>query len=165
MLIKSSTFNIDDEYYLRHVCAHTIIGKNVECQAQIKRKRDTSFSLVILYLRIKKIVRGILWVSWGASFVYSTDFSKLKASRPDTLFLCHTVQSFVRFTRTKRRRVCKTNECDGNFPLELGTVFFASEKGCLQCVFEDNCRHPLRSRFNSGIIILFNFCRHCTDFF
>ena len=40
---------------------------------------------------------------------------------------------------------CKTNECDGSIRLELGTVFFASEKGCLQCVFEDNCRHPVRS--------------------
>ena len=28
--------------------------------------------LVILYVRIKKIVRGILWVSWVASFVNST---------------------------------------------------------------------------------------------
>ena len=55
----------------------------------------------MLYLRIKKIVEGILWVSWVASFVYSTDYSKLKASRPDTLFLCHTVQSFERFRRTK----------------------------------------------------------------
>ena len=88
ILIKSSTFTIDYEYYLRHVCAHTIIGKNVVCQAQIKRKRETSFSLVILYLRIKKIVRGIVWVSWVASFVMdSTDYSKLKASRRDTFFV------------------------------------------------------------------------------
>ena len=30
ILIKSSTFTIDTEYDLRHVCAHTIIGKNVK---------------------------------------------------------------------------------------------------------------------------------------
>ena len=62
-----------------------------------------------LYLRIKKIVRGILWVAWVASFVHSTGYSKLKASRPDTLFLCHTVQSFERFWRTKRRSVKQMN--------------------------------------------------------
>ena len=93
----------------------------------------------MLYLRIKKIVGGILWVSWVASFVYSTDYSKLKASRPDTLFLCHTVQYFERFRRTKRRRLKQMNAMHGSIRLELGTVFFASEKGSLQCVFEDNC--------------------------
>ena len=108
-MIKSGTLTIDYEYYLRHVCAHTIIGKNVECQAQIKRKREKSFSLVILYLRIKKIVRGILWVSWVASFVYSTDYSKLKASLPDKLILFYTVQSFERFRRTKHRCVKQMN--------------------------------------------------------
>ena len=30
ILIKYSTFNIDHEYDLRHVCAHTVIGKNVK---------------------------------------------------------------------------------------------------------------------------------------
>ena len=108
-MIKFSTFTIDYEYNLRHICERTIIGKNVVCQAQIKRKRKPSFSLVILYLRIKKIVREILWVAWVASFVYSIDYSKLKASRPDTLFLCHTVQSFERFRRTKRRSVKQMN--------------------------------------------------------
>ena len=63
IVIKSSTFTIDYEYYLRHVCARAIIGKNIVCQAQIKRKRKTSLSLVILYLRIKKIARGIVWVA------------------------------------------------------------------------------------------------------
>ena len=57
------------------------------------------------------------------------------------------------------------NAMHGSIRLELGTVFFASEKGSLQCVFEDNCRHRLRARFNAGIIILFNFCRLCIDFF
>ena len=67
------------------------------------------------------------------------DYSKLKASRPYTLFLCHTVQSFERFRRTKRRRVKQMNAMHGSVRLESGTVFFTSEKGSLQCVFEDNC--------------------------
>ena len=71
ILRKFSTFTVDYKYYLRHVCARTIIGKDVVCQGQIKRKRKTSFSLVISYLRLKKIVRGILWVVWVTSFVYS----------------------------------------------------------------------------------------------
>ena len=36
-----------------------------------KEKEKTPFLLVILYLRVKKIVRGILWVVWGTRFVYS----------------------------------------------------------------------------------------------
>ena len=119
----------------------------------------------MLHLRIKKIVGGILWVSWVASFVYSTDYSKLKASRPDTLFLCHTVQSFERFRRSKRHGVKQMNAMHGSIRLELGTMFFACEKGSLQCVFEYSCRHRLRPRFNAGIIVLFNFCRLCIDFF
>ena len=71
ILRKFSTFTVDYEHYLRYVCARTIIGKVVVCQGQFKRKRKTSFSLVILYLRVKKIVRGILWVVWVTSFVYS----------------------------------------------------------------------------------------------
>ena len=67
------------------------------------------------------------------------DYSKLKASRPYTLFLCHTVQSFERFRRTKRRSVKQMNAMHGSIRLESGTVFFTSEKGSLQCVFEDNC--------------------------
>ena len=43
---------------------------------------------------IKKIARGILWVTWIASFVYSIDYSKLKTSRPDTSFLYHIMKSF-----------------------------------------------------------------------
>ena len=41
ILIKSSTFTIDHEYDLRHVCAHTIVGKNVKytMSAQIKREK------------------------------------------------------------------------------------------------------------------------------
>ena len=42
-------------------------------------------------------------------------------------------------------------------------MFFASEKGSLQCVSEGNCRR-LRPRFNAGIIALFSFCRLCIDF-
>ena len=85
----------EPRYYLRHVCARTITGKKCSMSSANKeKKRKTSFSLDILYLRINKIVRGILWVAWVASFVYSIDYSKLKASRPDTFFLCHTVQSF-----------------------------------------------------------------------
>ena len=87
---------------------HTSTEKNVKyiCQAQIKREKK-SFSLVILYqLRIETIARGILWVARFASFICSiNDYSKLKTSRPDTLFLCHTAQTFERFRRTKCRSV------------------------------------------------------------
>ena len=67
------------------------------------------------------------------------DYSKLKVLPPDILFLCHTVQSFERFRRTKRRSVKQMNAMHGSIRLELGTVFFASEKRSLQCFFEDNC--------------------------
>ena len=56
------------------------------------------------------------------------------------------------------------NAMHGSICLELGTMLFASEKGSLQCVFEDSCRHRLRPRFNADIIILFNFCRLSIDF-
>ena len=32
------------------------------------------------------------------------------------------------------------NAMHGSIRLELGTMLFASEKGSLQCVFEDSCR-------------------------
>ena len=71
------------------------------------KERKKSFSLVILYeLRIERRARGILWVARFASFVCSIDdYSKLKTSRPDTLFLCHTAQTFERLRRTKCRSV------------------------------------------------------------
>ena len=109
ILIKSSTFTIDYEYYLRHVCVHTIIGKNVKyIMSNANKERKKSFSLVILYwFWIKRIARGILWVARCASFVYSIDdySTKLKTSRPATLFLCHTAQTFERFRRAKCRSV------------------------------------------------------------
>ena len=72
------------------------------------KERKKSFSLVILdELRIDRRARGILWVARFASFVCSIedDYSKLKTSRPDTLFLCHTAQTFERLRRTKCRSV------------------------------------------------------------
>ena len=73
ILTKYSTFTIDHEYDLRHVCAHTIIGKNVKytVPSPNKEREKKLFSLVILYLWIKKIARGILWVACVASFSYS----------------------------------------------------------------------------------------------
>ena len=60
----------------------------------------------LLFGHFKRIARGILWVARFESFVYSIDYSKLKTSRPDTLFLCHTAQTFERFRlRTKCRSV------------------------------------------------------------
>ena len=59
----------------------------------------------------------------------------------------------------KRHSVNQMNAMHGSIRLELGTMLFASEKGSLQCVFEGSWRHRLRSPFNAGIIILFNFCR------
>ena len=94
ILIKSSTFTIDPEYDLRHVCAHTIIGKNVKytMSSPNKERAKKIFSLIILYLWIKKIARGILWVAWVASFSYS----QLIIQRVKDI----TAQSFDRFRMT-----------------------------------------------------------------
>ena len=65
----------------------------------------------------------------------------------------------------KRHSVKQMNAMHGSIRLELGTMFFASEKGSLHCVFEGSWRHRRRPPFNAGIIILFNFCRLYIDFF
>ena len=46
ILRNFSTFTVDYEYYLRQVCARTVIGKDVVRQGQIKRNKKTSFSLL-----------------------------------------------------------------------------------------------------------------------
>ena len=52
ILIKSSTFTIDPEYDLRHVCAHTITGKNVKytMSSPNKEREKKKFSLWSFYI-------------------------------------------------------------------------------------------------------------------
>ena len=77
-LIKSTTFTSDHEYDLRHVCAHTILAKNVKytMSSANKERKKMFFSLVILYLWIKKIARAIFWIAWVTSFSSYIDYSK-----------------------------------------------------------------------------------------
>ena len=73
--------------------------------ANKERENILLFGHFIL-IAVERIARGILWVARFGSFVCSIDdYSKLKTSRPDTLFLCHTAQTFERFRRTKSRSV------------------------------------------------------------
>ena len=54
--------------------------------ANKEREKTVLFGHFILLCEFEKRAREIFWVAWAVSFTF-IDYSKLKPSRPDTVFL------------------------------------------------------------------------------